>query len=256
MKKHKPRLVNRECNVDRLLSLLHDEKYNTKTALLHVSNRPQSCLIIWTNREKELFNAGFRRYCGCLHMIGKCLGAAKSFKDIVDYHYRFKIPDQFRRYQEKKKVQARKMLEFVEKKRLEGVFEKNGSNSGLVGDLLSKSMDTDVGGFGGSGAMSVSSGASVGSGKRIRQWSKTGGSTDNKATGALEERRVTAKSFLLQTRDAIGEESYHNITRSLKEYNSQSCSLQDLKDSVVDILKLHPTLLEQFLEFLPKKYRT
>jgi hypothetical protein len=54
--------------------------------------------------------------CG---MIAANSLVSKNFKDAVDYHYRFKIPGQFRRYQDKKREHAVRMMEIIENRRSE-----------------------------------------------------------------------------------------------------------------------------------------
>lgn len=125
----------REFDIDDLLYLLHDHDYNTVTALRGLKNYPQDYLFIWTKEDKELYNAGFQKHGSNLHSIGKYLTESKNHKDVVDYHYRFKIPDQFKRYQDLKREQARRMLETVERLRLneylsEDSNQGNGSNNG------------------------------------------------------------------------------------------------------------------------------
>jgi hypothetical protein len=109
--------LTRECKLDTLLTILNEHSYNPEEALKTVAASPHDYLTIWTKKEKDLFNSVFRRYSGSLRMISKTLAGSKTFKDVVDYHYRFKIPDQFRRYQEKKREQALRMMECVEKRR-------------------------------------------------------------------------------------------------------------------------------------------
>lgn len=109
--------LTRECKLDELLAALKDADYNPQKALNHVAGYPRKYLTIWTQKEKDLFNTGFRRHSGSLRMISKSLSGTKTFKDVVDYHYRFKIPDQFLRYQEKKREQAVRMMECLEHRR-------------------------------------------------------------------------------------------------------------------------------------------
>jgi hypothetical protein len=109
--------LTRECRLDALLTTLNEHSYNPEEALKAVAASPRDYLTIWTKKEKDLFNSVFRRHSGSLRMISKTLAGSKTFKDVVDYHYRFKIPDQFRRYQEKKREQALRMMECVEKRR-------------------------------------------------------------------------------------------------------------------------------------------
>jgi hypothetical protein len=109
--------LQRECDADALLEILSQHDYNVQSALAAIEASPEDCLTIWTLAEKELFNSGFRRYSGSLRMISKGIAPSKDFKDIVDYHYRFKIPDQFRRFQDKKREQAVRMMECIETRR-------------------------------------------------------------------------------------------------------------------------------------------
>lgn len=109
--------LTRECKLDKLLATLKDHDYNPKEALGYVAAHPRDYLTIWTQKERDSFNTVFRRHSGSLRMISKALSGTKTFKDVVDYHYRFKIPDQFRRYQEKKREQAVRMMECVEHRR-------------------------------------------------------------------------------------------------------------------------------------------
>lgn len=109
--------LTRECKLDELLSTLQSHEYNPEKALAYVAGHPSEFLTIWTEKERESFDNVFRRHSGSLRMITKALAGQKTFKDVVDYHYRFKIPDQFRRYQEKKREQALRMMECVESRR-------------------------------------------------------------------------------------------------------------------------------------------
>jgi hypothetical protein len=114
----KSKFTCREFNMDQILKLFHDKNYNINAALKAIRGSPQSYLMIWTEEDKDLYNAGFKRHFSAIRFISKDMGLTKKDKEVVDYHYRFKIPDQFRRYQDKKREQARHMLEVVENHRL------------------------------------------------------------------------------------------------------------------------------------------
>ena len=105
----KTRLLTRECNEDKLIATLHDASYDLPSAIKRIKDDPIAYLTVWSSNEKESFNNGFRRYRGSLRSISKGV-SSKTYKDIVDYHYRFKIPMQFRKYQEKKREQAKRMM--------------------------------------------------------------------------------------------------------------------------------------------------
>jgi hypothetical protein len=107
----------RECDADSLLFVLGQKMYNTKDALASIEASPRDFVTVWSQDEKERFDSGFRRYSGSLRMIGKGIAPTKDFKDTIDYHYRFKIPDQFRRFQDKKREQAVRMIECIETRR-------------------------------------------------------------------------------------------------------------------------------------------
>ena len=111
----KPRSLTRECYEDKIIEVLHDSSYDTKVALKKIGEEPLSYLTIWNRNEKESFNNGFRRYRGSLRSLSKGV-VSKNYKDVIDYHYRFKIPYQFRKYQEKKREQARKIMGELAKK--------------------------------------------------------------------------------------------------------------------------------------------
>lgn len=106
----------REIDTDALLTNLHSSLYDVKKALTSVTANPSDFLTIWTPQEKNVFDTGFRRYNGSLRAIYKGMGT-KDLQDVIDYHYRFKIPDQFRRFQERKREQAVRMLECIETRR-------------------------------------------------------------------------------------------------------------------------------------------
>jgi histone deacetylase complex regulatory component SIN3 len=59
--------------------------------------------MFWTKNEKSLFNAGFKKHTGQLRNISLGL-PSKSTSEVIDYHYRFKIPSQYRKYVKKKRT--------------------------------------------------------------------------------------------------------------------------------------------------------
>ena len=74
--------------------------------------------------------------------------------------------------------------------------------------------------------------------------------------GAYEQRKSAAKEFLVQVRDTIGPDNYLSLAGELKAYQAKNLSVAVLKGNVVPLLQSDTSLLERFLEFLPKKYRT
>ena len=121
--------ILRECDEDSLLDELHHCRYNVKEAILRVKKNPLNYLTIWGKEEKSQFDAGFKRYCASLRNIAKGV-PTKSCKDIVDYHYRFKIPDQFTKFQEKRKEQAQRMAAIADAKNSEDGSKRGKSKFG------------------------------------------------------------------------------------------------------------------------------
>jgi hypothetical protein len=107
----------REFDIDAIMEVLHQKEYDTDTALTTIKASPSDFLTIWSMREKEVFNYSFRKHAGSLRMVLKGISSSKSVQDIVDYHYRFKIPDQFRIFQNKNREQAVRMMESIEARR-------------------------------------------------------------------------------------------------------------------------------------------
>lgn len=107
----------REFDIDSIMELLHQKEYDTTAALATIKASPQEFLTVWSTREKEVFNYKFRKHAGSLRMVLKGISSSKSVQDIVDYHYRFKIPDQFRLFQNKNREQAVRMVESTEERR-------------------------------------------------------------------------------------------------------------------------------------------
>ena len=72
-------------------------------------------------KEQEQFNNGFHEHQNSLEKINKVI-PTKNHKEVVDYHYRFKIPDQFKKYRSHKREQAQRMMEKVERRRYDDIM--------------------------------------------------------------------------------------------------------------------------------------
>ena len=222
----KPRTVFRECDVDKLLATFHECNYDVDNAIKAIEIAPEEYLTLWNKQQKELFNAGFRRYYGSLRMIGKGVGRSKGHKDVVDYFYRFKIPEQFCKFKDKKREQAKRILQTVEKRRMR--------------DALA-SEDGDEA-------------KSAATAKKAKDLAKTLGSPG--AIGQVEKRRVMARDLLSVIRDTIGPLNYLKICKLLKANQTRKgSSIPALKDRAEELLGDHPELFDRFVAFLPKRHR-
>jgi hypothetical protein len=115
-----PETMLRECDTDALLKNLHDQNYDVEAAVVIVSSSPRDFLAKWTIAEREAFDAAFRTHGGSLRSVAIALSSVasdKNHRQVIDYYYRFKIPGQFRRYRNKMREQAVRMIECIETKR-------------------------------------------------------------------------------------------------------------------------------------------
>jgi len=127
----------KELNVDAILTLLYEKSYDYTAALNVIEKSPEWFVNLWSKRDRDTYDTGFSKYYSNLRNIARGFGDSVSFKDIVDYHFRHKIPEQFRRYQELKLLQARRMLQAVESRRMQDTSNEkcdlntagNGSNT-------------------------------------------------------------------------------------------------------------------------------
>lgn len=99
----------RECKADAIYEVLHSLDYQYLVALSAIREAPEKYFALWNVSERQKFELGFQQRCGNLRSIAKLI-PGKNMKDVVDYHYRFKIPEQFRKYEQQKMDQARRMM--------------------------------------------------------------------------------------------------------------------------------------------------
>jgi len=219
----------KECDADAALELLHDHKYNVDAALETAKINLEQLSGGWTRAEKEIFDQGFRHYDGSLRMIGKKIGPTKDFRDVVDYHFRFKIPDQFRQYQDKKREQAVRMIECIEKRRYyEPSLYPPGENAASAAATANETERTA---------------------KRRKHWSET---SVAESTGALEDRRQSAKDLLLQVQNVKGKDVMAEVAAIIRQLHASYDP--ETKDALFSLLRGHPDLQKRFLDFLPKRF--
>lgn len=249
--------LTRECKLDSLIELLHTKEYNVEEALKEVTVSPHDYVTSWTKMERLLFDSSFRRFSGSLRMIRANSLSTKTFKDIVDYHYRFKIPDQFRRYQDKKREHAVRMMEIIENRRPEDT-----AIPAPRSESRGRSSYDSTAPNGGRTDWYVSYTAGLVCYLCIcchiflpfvllNSRSKT---PTSDVVGVVEERRTSAKDLLVDVHQAVGPEKMAEICKAIKSL--ERGSIADLKERAGEILHGHPVLLDRFLEYLPKQYRS
>jgi len=213
----------KECDVDAILETLHDHNYDTDAALKAISGNMSKYTSGWTRAEKDLFDDGFRLAQGFLPNIADAVHT-KSNRDVIDYWFRFKIADQFRLYQGKKREQAIRMIECIEKRRYhEYTVNSTDGDNGRQQHVHQQKR------------------------RKPAHWSEASVSD---VTGALEERRQVARALLLDVQKQMGFEVMEQVAQVVrklhKSYESQ------VKDKLFDLLDGEPELQKRFLEFLPR----
>ena len=107
----------REVDADALMRHLHVHSYKADDALRAIEAAPKKFVTSMTMAQKDIVDSAFRRYAGSFRMVYKALAPAKTLQDVIDYIYRYKIPDQYRLFQETKREAAIRMLESIESRR-------------------------------------------------------------------------------------------------------------------------------------------
>lgn len=230
----------REVNIDALLRNLHVSNYNIQAAIAVIEASPMDYITAWSPLEKTRFNTGFRRYSGSLRAIYKGMGN-KALRDVIDYHYRFKIPDQFRRFQERKREQAVRMLECIETRR-------NLNAPIMISNNIVGSSQSVI------NANGNGSGGAVGTGADEKRdagdWTTTGSTL---LAVSVEERRVKAKELLLDVEAKLGRDTMMRVMDILK--NADETALVQCKTKLLETFRGHQEFQTRFLEFLPQQLR-
>ena len=207
----------KECDVDAVLQTLHEHDYDADKAREAIKRDLAKVSNGWTKTEKLMFNDGYRQEQGAIRNIAKLFQPMKNHKDVVDYWYRFKMADQFRLYQEKKRDQAIRMMECIEKRR----YHECTLNVPRVDATDGQPKDT--------------------------HWSELSAAD---VASATEERRRTAKALLLDVHETMGRKVTAEIAAVLRELHESYDA--KLKKHLFSLLIGHPELQQRLLEFLPK----
>jgi len=258
----------REIDMCSLLAELHECRGDARKAIRRIEADPELYLTYFNKKDMDRFDASYRIYRDSIRMIANAFGDDKCCKEVVDYQYRFKYCENFRRFMRKKREKAEEMMATVEDRMLlEKINEEDKNSPGGNDDNDSTSSDDD-------GKVPASTNVTLGGtssmltavpatrlgpvNNRIRTWFRTGGG-DKDAVGATQQRRNNACGFLKQLREKVGEEAYDTLAKSIKTCCSSNPAadslLLDVKSTAKDLMKSYPELLEQFLTFLPKEIR-
>lgn len=217
--------LTKECNADTVLEILHMHNGYVEAALAEVKARMTSVTSAWSGPERKIFDEGFRNSQGSLRHISRAVAPLKDHKDTVDYWFRWKIPDQFRAYQNKKREQAIRMMGCIEKRRYH-TFTTNPS--------------ADNGGNNGRDKTEE---------RRKKHWSET---SVAEVTGVTEDRRQTAKKLLMDIENTLGKQVMGEVAEAIRQLH-QSYTIE-LKDELFSLLDGQIHLQKRVMDFLPKSF--
>jgi BAH domain len=215
----------KECSSDALLEILSDHDFDTNAALVTIKSNLGRITVGWTRPEKDIFDDGFRRHQAALRMIAKAIAPTKTMKDVIDYHYRFKIPDQFRKYQDKKREQAVRMVECIETRKHHESFASSQS------------------------ATTASNHGHNENAGKPSHWSENPVSN---IADEKDERVRTAKKLLLDVKDKYGKDTMAEVASVIRQL--QRSYEPEAREELFKLLNDQPELRKRFLEFLPKHF--
>lgn len=241
----------RECDVDKVLELLCDHNYNTEEALEAIRSNLYSITTAWNKREREIFDAGYRQQqSSCLREISEVLQpTTKTLKDVVDYHYRFKITDQFRKYQNQKREQALRIVKCIDSRKALNDTQYQSSTTGGTGSGLLTSMTigrkNSASGDDDSGPVrNVPASIQI---DEVHWADKTIASVAQ----SRDNRVRAAKQLLLDVREALGSDVMKAVAGVIKKM--QVAYDASTRESLFHLLSNHPELQSRFLDFLPRQ---
>jgi hypothetical protein len=214
--------LTKECDPDAILEILAENNCDTTAALNAIKSNLDRITCGWSRFEKDIFDDGFRRHQNALRLIAKVIAPTKSIQDVVDYHYRVKIPDQFRKYQDKKREHAVRMIECIESKKYHEFVSASNANAGH-----------------GNHETTGKSG----------HWSERPVSS---IADAKDERIRTAKKLLLDVKDSFGRDTMAAVASVIRQL--QRSYEPETRDELFKLLTSQPDLQRRFLEFLPKHF--
>ena len=236
----KPNALLKECDADAALLFLHDHQYDAGAALAAVRADPARILPTltraFTNWEKRVFDEGFRGSQGSLSRVASAMDVPMT--SVVDYWYRFKIPDQFRQYRNKKREHAIRMVECIEKRRYYDFAAAAARSAASWTGTATATLAT------GSGLSVADPGQHPP--RDGQHWSDL---SMNDVTGAVEERRQKAKALLLEVDQRLGRAALGKVASAVRVLiESHSAAV---KEELLATLGGCPDLQRRFQEFLP-----
>ncbi|KAL7556984.1 hypothetical protein ACA910_018268 [Epithemia clementina (nom. ined.)] len=264
--------LRKECDADALLEILMDSGGDVSQAIATATAKIEQITSgAWTLAERARYNEGFRHHQGALRKIAKTLAPLKTMQEVVDYHFRCKIPDQFRQYQEKKREIAVRIVECLEEKRsyqqgntttsssvsstnMNHYHHHSSVNTSTTADVsaLSSSSSSQQRGGGEEGSQQLHSSSSHHPEQQHQQtpqphWSEL--SVQEVAT-YTEARRRKARELMIDVKEQMGPETLAQVVELVRKLNQVYSS--GVRQAIFAALDGNAELQNRLVEFLPK----
>jgi hypothetical protein len=221
----------KECDPDVLLEILALHNYDTSSALSAIQRDLNQISVGWARSEKDIFDDAYRRNKGSLRKIAKIIAPLKTMKDVIDYFYRFKVSDQFRKFQDKKRSIAVRMVECIEATKYHEALT-SPSNNGNIS--------------------SIGSVGSACNGEPIEKSSHWSEKSVASIAVSRDDRVQAAKQLLLDVKDQVGSKTMAEVASVIRQL--QERYEIDGRNSLFKLLDGQPELQRRLLQFLPKHF--
>ena len=218
----------KECDPDVILEILAFAKYDTKCALETIERDLNRITAGWTRPERDIFDDAFRRNNGSLRKVSKAITPTKNVKDVIDYFFRFKVSDQFRKFQDKKRAMAVRIAECIETKKYCESLTLSSNGGSASAAVPAEDLET----FEKSSHWSEKSASSMGTGR--------------------DDRIHTAKRLFLDVKDRLGTKKMAEVASVIRQL--QACYEPDGRFFLFKLLEGQPELQRRFIAFLPKHF--
>ena len=244
--------LRKECDADALLAILTDCQGNVAQAVERATAQLDHITRgAWTMTERAQYNKGFRQYQAALWKIAKYLAPAKSMQEVVDYHFRCKIPDQFRHYQDKKREIAVRIVECMEEKRSHLTNGGGSSSTSATNHAAATTKTTAT-----EGDESHPPPPPLVPPPPQPHWSEL--SVQDVAT-YTETRRRKARDLMLDIQEELGDETLAKVATWIRQLNhhhtnhntTTAAADTKVRHSLLTTLQGHASLHERMMEFLP-----